>query len=76
MNAIFSRQLAQLVQQPPADLDLMTVIQIREQLVAATDRGRISSPICPMNSRSSCANGPGTGRHSGTQRCKATGGGS
>ena len=39
MNATFSRQLAQLVQEPPADLDPMTQIHIREQLVAATDRG-------------------------------------
>lgn len=31
MNATSSRQLAQLVQEPPTDLDPMTQIQIREQ---------------------------------------------
>lgn len=39
MNATFSRQLAQLVQEPPADLDPMSVIKIHENLVRATDRG-------------------------------------
>lgn len=39
MNAAFSRQLALLVQEPPSDLDPMTVIKIREDLVRATDRG-------------------------------------
>lgn len=39
MNATFSRQLAALVQEPPADLDPMAVIKIREDLVRATDRG-------------------------------------
>lgn len=39
MNATFSRQLAALVQEPPSDLDPLIQIQIREQLVAATDRG-------------------------------------
>lgn len=39
MNATFSRQLAQLVQEPPADLDPMNVIKIREDLVKATGRG-------------------------------------
>lgn len=38
MNATFSRQLAQLVQEPPADLDPMSVIKIHEDLVRATDR--------------------------------------
>lgn len=39
MNATFSRQLAQLVQEPPPGLDPMTQIQIREDLVRATARG-------------------------------------
>ena len=38
MNATFSRQLAQLVQEPPADLYPMRVIRIREDLVHATNR--------------------------------------
>lgn len=39
MDATFSRQLAALVQEPPADLDPMSVIKIREDLMRATDRG-------------------------------------
>ncbi len=39
MNATFSRQLAQLVQEPPTDLDPMSVIKIREDVVDATNRG-------------------------------------
>ena len=39
MNATFSRQLAGLIQVPPADLHPLQEIEIREALVAATVRG-------------------------------------
>lgn len=39
MNATFSGQLAALVQEPPADLDPLTIIKVHEELVRATDRG-------------------------------------